>query len=77
METQLAKVAEGKTAIIKRLDGGHKFQGRLRLMGIQEGKDVKVVTRQLAGGPIVIQVEGRQTTIGRGMAHKIIVETPE
>jgi ferrous iron transport protein A len=43
-------------------------------MGIREEKKVKMVARQPIQGPIVIEIDRRQTTIGRGMANKIIVE---
>jgi len=39
-----------------------------------EGKIVKVVTRHPFGGPLVLEVDGNKTTIGRGMARRIIVK---
>jgi ferrous iron transport protein A len=74
MEDILTAVKEGKEAVIVRLFGGHRFQIRLRTMGIREGKVIKVVSRHPFGGPLVVEVDGREATIGRGMAGKIIVE---
>lgn len=74
METQIINLKEGKEGRIIRLVGGYGFQRRLRTMGLREGKVIKVVTTHPFGGPFVVEVDGRQTTIGRGMAQKIIVE---
>jgi Fe2+ transport system protein FeoA len=38
-----------------------------------EGKRLKVVAREPAGGPIVVKTGNTTLTIGRGMAHKILV----
>jgi len=74
METPITNIKEGKKATIIRLIGGHGFQRRLRTMGIREGKVITVVTGQPFGGPLVVEVDGRSTTVGRGMAQRIIVE---
>ncbi len=74
MEKPITKIKEGEKATIIRLIGGYGFQRRLRTMGIREGKIVKVVTRHPFGGPLVVEIDGRDTTIGRGMAERIIVE---
>jgi len=74
METSITTIKEGKKVTIIRLIGGYGFQRRLRNMGIREGKVIKVVTRHPFGGPLVVSVDDRNTTIGRGMAERIIVE---
>ena len=74
METTITKIEQGKKATIIRLNGGHTFKRRLQTMGIREGKVIEVVTRHPFGGPLVVEVEGRKTTIGRGMPQRIIVE---
>jgi len=45
----------------------------LRTRGIREGKAIEVITAHPLQGPIVIRIDGRETTIGRGMAGKIFV----
>ena len=77
METPITNLKEGKEAVIIRLEGGIGFQRRLRTMGIREGKIIKVVTSHPLGGPLVVEVGGRKTTIGRGMAQRIVVEVEE
>ena len=74
MDIPLTKLREGQKARITRLEGGHGFQRNVRTRGIREGKVVEVVTRHPIGGPIVIEIDGRGTAIGRGMARRIFVE---
>lgn len=75
MELALTALSRGKEGKIVRLEGGHGFQRKLRVMGIREGKLVKVLTVQPFRGPLVIEIEGRRTTLGRGMAQRIWVES--
>ncbi len=75
METTLSRLKEGATATILRLEGGPMFQRRLRTTGIREGKIIRVVTKHPLGGPLVIEIDGRETTIGRGMSQRIVVST--
>jgi ferrous iron transport protein A len=73
METTLSHLNQDSTATILRLEGGPVFQRRLRTTGIREGKIIRVVTKQPLGGPLVIEIDGRETTIGRGMSQRIVV----
>jgi len=74
MEIPITNLRVGKKARIIRLEGGHGFQRKLGIMGIREGKTIKLVARQPFNGPLVVDIDGRETTIGSGMAHRIIVE---
>jgi ferrous iron transport protein A len=74
MEIMLSFLKPNKSGKIVRIEGGYGLQRKLRTMGIREGKSVKIIARQPIKGPVVIEINGRQTTIGRGMANKIIVE---
>ncbi|MFW6038631.1 MAG: FeoA family protein [Candidatus Saliniplasma sp.] len=73
MDISLTRLKMGKEGTIKRLRGGRVFKRRLRTMGVREGKDVTVLTKHPMGGPLVIDIGGKHTTIGRGMAARIIV----
>ncbi len=73
LETPITNLQEGIEAPILRLVGGISFQRKLRTMGIREGKIIKILTKQPFRGPIVVEVDNRKTTIGRGMAQRIIV----
>ena len=72
--TRLSELTNGKKGKIIGLDGGHGLRRKLRTIGIREGKLVTLVTAQPIGGPIVIDIEGEQVAIGRGMAQKIMIE---
>ena len=54
--------------------GHHGLRSRLNVLGIREGQNVKILSKQPLMGPITIAVGNIHMTIGRGMAHKIIVE---
>ena len=67
-------MSEGENGIITRMEGGELFKRKLRNIGIREGKRVFLVTRQYWGGPLVVRVDGRDTSLGRGMARRIFVD---
>ena len=54
--------------------GHHGFKKRLNVLGIREGQIVRILSKQPFMGPLTIAVGSSHMTIGRGMAHKIIVE---
>ena len=83
----LAHLNKGKSGRIIYIHGGrhgghhgghhggvHGFRKRLNVLGIREGQIVRVDSKQPFMGPITISVGSCQMTLGRGMAHKIIVE---
>ena len=77
METtkhSIAQLREGKLATVVALQGGHLFQERLRSLGVKEGKILLMVAKHPFAGPLVVEVDGRQITIGRKMAQRILVE---
>lgn len=74
MELPLTQLREGQKGKITRLIGGQGFQRNIRSRGIREGKILEIVTRHPLRGPIVIEIDGRETAIGRGMAERIIIE---
>jgi ferrous iron transport protein A len=72
-ETTLASLNQGDKATVVALQGGCGFQHRVRSVGLKEGKLLRVVARHHFAGPLVVEVERRHISIGRGMAQKIIV----
>ncbi|MBN2066396.1 MAG: ferrous iron transport protein A [Candidatus Thermoplasmatota archaeon] len=56
------------------IQGGKGFQHKLQVMGIQEGRTIKILSKQPFKGPLTIKVCGTHLTLGRGMAQKIMVE---
>jgi len=72
-EITLALLNQNEKATIVALHGGCGFQHRLRSVGLKEGKTLRVVAKHHFSGPLVVEVERRHITIGRGMAQKITV----
>ena len=70
----LTMVPHAKEVRIVEIRGGHGFQRKMRVLGLREGKIVKVVTKQPLHGPITIDMGGSQVTVGMGMAKRILVE---
>jgi len=76
-ERPLVLLKQGDTATVIALEGGCAFQRRLRNVGLKEGKAIRMVAKHPFAGPLVVEVDGRQVTIGRGMAQRItVVQTP-
>ena len=70
----LTTLFPGERAKIVALGHGAGRQRHLRTMGLMEGKIVEIVATQPARGPVVLNVEGTQIAIGRGMAMHILIE---
>lgn len=76
MEQSLFALESGKEARITRLDEGDTFRKRLASLNIRVGKMVKKVAAQPFNGPIVIEIDNTEVTLGMRMAEKIFVELP-
>jgi len=74
-DISLLQLSSNKKAKITIIHGGYGLQHRLNSMGIRNGKEIKVVSKQPFQGPITVEICGCQMTLGRGMAQKIMVET--
>jgi len=61
-------------AMIVDMHGGIHFQRKLHTLGIRKGQLITIVSKQPFHGPLTIKVCGCQMTLGRGMAHRILVE---
>jgi len=73
-QRSILQLPVNKKAKIIGINGGYGFQRKLRTLGIREGQEVQISSRQPFRGPITIKVCGSQITIGRGIAGKIFVE---
>ncbi len=69
----LTDLAPDISARVMTVQGGRGIAARLASMGIYPGS---IVTLKCGGsiGPVIIQVRGSRIAIGRGMAHRILVE---
>lgn len=78
MKTQnsipLYHLKKGENGKITDIIGGMGLQKKLQVMGIRKGQNIKIAAKQPLRGPITISTGKFQMTLGRGMAHKIMVE---
>ncbi len=74
MEETLLDLEPGVRGTVARFAGTPGFVRKLRTIGIREGKTLVVVARHPLGGPVVVEVDGREVTLGRGMAERVIVD---
>ncbi|MBA7530891.1 hypothetical protein ES705_23102 [subsurface metagenome] len=70
----LTSLFPGERAKIVALGHGIGRQRHFRTMGLMEGKIVEIIAIQPARGPVVLNVEGTQIAIGRGMARHISIQ---
>ena len=76
-EILISQLVPGEIATIAALHCGSGFKNSLRSVGVTEGKKVRMVAKHPFSGPLVLEVERRQVTIGRGMSQKIkVVKIP-
>ncbi len=69
----LAMLRQGETACIKEIVGGRTAKGKLNDLGFVSGKNVKI--HSSSGGPLIVALGDNRIALGRGMAHKVIVDT--
>lgn len=69
----LAMVAPGETVRVIAVQGGQGLRRRLADLGMNEGEVLSVVQTD-SGGPMILAVRDSRLAIGRGVAHKILVE---
>lgn len=72
MEKKVSEMNFEEEGIVKRIEG--KLREQIAGMGIREGKKLKMATKQPIKGPVVVTVDKSNTSIGLGLADKIIVE---
>lgn len=72
----LTETQSGKTVKIVGFEGGRVLEYKLRQLGLLPGEFVRVVRLAPLGGPVLIEVCGREIALGRGVASKIKVEEP-
>ena len=70
----LLDMEKGKWARVLRLDGGASLEDKLTQHGLYPGDCVRVLREAPLGGPLLVDVHGREIALGRGVAGKIFVE---
>ncbi len=66
---------DGSDLKITGIDGGSNLNDKLRQYGLFVGDQVRVLRLAPLGGPVLIEVNGREIALGRGIAARITVET--
>jgi Fe2+ transport system protein FeoA len=69
----LAMVGTGQVVRLVRVAAGRILTRRLAELGLTPGVQLEILQDQ--GGPLLLAVRDSRLALGRGMAHKIIVET--
>ena len=62
----------GQTLRLLEIRAGRRLTHRMAEMGLTPGVTLRVV--QDNGGPLLVSVRGSRIAIGRGLAHKLLVE---
>jgi len=66
-------LSPGEEAIVVEVRGGHGLRDRLTGMGLTPGAPVRLLQNQ-SPGPILVLVRDARIALGRGLAHKVLVE---
>lgn len=72
MEKKLSEMGYGEEGVVNRIEKNLKKQ--VAGMGIRVGKKIKMTTKQPIKGPVVVTVDEATTSLGLGIADKIVVE---
>ena len=75
MEKKLSEMDFDEEGTVKEIAADFKEQ--IAGMGIREGKKVRMTTRQPIKGPVVIEIGRANTSVGLGLADKVIVDVGE
>lgn len=75
MDKKLSEMKYEEEGIVIKIGGGLK--NKIAGMGIREGKGIKMMTKQPMKGPVVVTVDRSNTSIGLGLANKIVVKVKE
>ncbi len=68
----LSMVGPGKKVKLIEITAGTKLRRRLTELGLTPGVELQIMQDQ--GGPLLLSVYNSRLAVGRGMAHKILVE---
>jgi len=72
MEKKLSEMSYGEEGIVKSIE--ESLRKKVAGMGIRVGKKLKMITKHPIKGPVVVLVDEARTSLGLGIASKIIIE---
>ena len=73
----LIDAVSGTSVRILGFSSGHELESKLRQLGILPGDIARVVRQAPLGGPILIEISGREIALGQAIAAKVEVEEIE
>ncbi len=68
----LVQLLTGQRAIVKEVNGGRGFVGRLATLGFTPGTEVEMEANY-GTGPVIVNVRGVEIALGRNEAERILV----
>jgi len=64
----------GKSYIIKSIEGGCMAKDRLLKLGLIPGSIITLKRKAPLKGPLMVEINGNDVVVGRGISVKIIIE---
>jgi ferrous iron transport protein A len=74
-EMTLVQLLTGQRAIIREVNGGRGFVGRLATLGFTPGTEIEMEANY-GTGPVIVNVRGVEIALGRHEAERVLV-SPE
>ncbi|MFP4175719.1 MAG: ferrous iron transport protein A [Candidatus Brocadiia bacterium] len=72
----LMMLLPGQKASVVEVRGGRGITSKLSSMGLFPGAELSIVSGG-PGGPVIAEVRGSRVVLGRGMAHRVLVQRKE
>ena len=70
----ILEIENGRWVKVVDFRGGRGIDARLSQMGFLPGNKIRVIRSAPFRGPLLIEVEGREIVLGRGVARNVLVE---
>ncbi|MDK2980853.1 MAG: ferrous iron transport protein [Chloroflexota bacterium] len=70
----LLQVNNGNWVKVTKVAGGIEMERRLAQLGFLPGNKIRIIRSAPFHGPLLLDVEGREIVLGRGVANKVMVE---
>ncbi len=74
LKKTLLRSPVGTKVRIAGIDGEETLQRKLRHYGVFVGDQARLMRLAPLGGPLLVEINGREIALGRGIAAKILVE---
>ena len=72
--TNLLQISPTASVRVVSFSGGSSLRAKLTQYGIHPGDQIRLLRVAPLGGPLLVECNGREIALGRGVAEKIIVE---